>query len=112
MRGGLILDIDGTLVDSNYQHALAWYAAFREHDIVVPLWRLHRHLGMGGDQLVEAVAGAPVEAELGEELRSAHDALYLATIETVSAIAGAREFLTAMREQGRARRPRQLREGP
>ena len=47
-----LLDVDGTLVDTNYHHALAWYRAFRRHDIVLPLWRIHRHMGMGGDQLV------------------------------------------------------------
>lgn len=41
-----ILDIDGTLVDTNYQHALAWYRAFRQHEIVLPVWRIHRHIGI------------------------------------------------------------------
>jgi len=52
-----LLDLDGTLVDANYQHAFAWYRAFRRHDIAVPMWRVHRHIGMGGDQIVEAIAG-------------------------------------------------------
>ena len=39
-----ILDVDGTLVDSNYQHALSWYRAFRRFDITLPVWRLHRHV--------------------------------------------------------------------
>ena len=47
-----LLDVDGTLVDTNYHHAIAWYRAFRRHDIVLPLWRIHRHMGMGGDQLI------------------------------------------------------------
>jgi beta-phosphoglucomutase-like phosphatase (HAD superfamily) len=42
-----ILDIDGTLVDTNYQHSLAWFRAFRRHDIVLPIWRIHCHIGMG-----------------------------------------------------------------
>ena len=50
-----ILDVDGTLVDTNYQHALAWYRAFRQHGVVLPIWRIHRHIGMGGDQLVAAL---------------------------------------------------------
>ena len=45
-----ILDVDGTLLDSNYHHALAWYRAFRGHGVVLPLWRLHRHVGMGSDK--------------------------------------------------------------
>ena len=47
-----LLDVDGTLIDSNHQHALAWYRAFRRHGIVPPLWRIHRTVGMGGEQLV------------------------------------------------------------
>ena len=56
-----ILDIDGTLVDTNYHHAIAWYRAFRQHGLVLPLWRIHRHIGMGGDQLVAALAGDGIE---------------------------------------------------
>ena len=76
-----ILDIDGTLVDSNYQHALAWYRAFKQHGIVLPVWRIHRQVGKGGDQLVPALAGERVEAEQGEEIRAAEKTLYLALIE-------------------------------
>jgi beta-phosphoglucomutase-like phosphatase (HAD superfamily) len=52
-----LLDVDGTLIDSNYQHALAWYRALRRSGIVLPLWRIHRAVGMGGDQLVPALVG-------------------------------------------------------
>ena len=64
-----IVDVDGTLVDSNYQHALAWHRAFARVGLVVPLWRIHRHVGMGGDQLVGAVAGERVESLHGDDLR-------------------------------------------
>lgn len=97
-----ILDVDGTLIDTNYQHALAWYMALREHDVGVPVWRVHRHLGMGGDQLVAAVAGDDVEERCGDEVRAAHDALYLASIQTVSAFAGARELIEALHDDGHA----------
>ena len=50
----VLFDVDGTLVDSNYHHALAWARAFRRHGHVVPLWRIHRCIGMGGDRLVPA----------------------------------------------------------
>jgi len=96
----VILDIDGTLVDTNYQHALAWYMAFRAHDIVIPVWRLHRHLGMGGDQLVAAVADDDTEQRLGDELRAAHDVLYLASIQTTSAFAGARALIEDLQDAG------------
>jgi phosphoglycolate phosphatase-like HAD superfamily hydrolase len=52
-----ILDVDGTLVDTNYHHAIAWFRAFRDQGVTPPVWRIHRHMGMGGDQLVAAVAG-------------------------------------------------------
>ena len=95
-----ILDIDGTLVDTNYQHAVAWYMAFREHDVSLPVWRIHRHLGMGGDQLVTALAGEDFDRESGDAVRAAHDALYLAEIQSVSVLEGARELITALKERG------------
>jgi HAD superfamily hydrolase (TIGR01549 family) len=66
-----ILDIDGTLVDSTYQHAISWHRAFKRYDVLVPLWRIHRAVGMGGDRLVTVVAGEEVEARHGDDLRSA-----------------------------------------
>jgi HAD superfamily hydrolase (TIGR01509 family) len=97
-----ILDIDGTLVDTNYQHAVAWYLAFRQHGVILPVWRIHRHVGMGGDQIVSALAGDDVEADLGDDIRAAEKALYLATIESVSVLDGARELLEDLAGQGRS----------
>ncbi|MCW2844789.1 MAG: HAD-superfamily hydrolase, subfamily variant 1, partial [Nocardioides sp.] len=65
----VLFDIDGTLVDSNYLHTIAWSRAFRQHDIDVPAWDIHRHIGMGGDRLVAAVAGDEVEERLGDDVR-------------------------------------------
>jgi phosphoglycolate phosphatase-like HAD superfamily hydrolase len=59
-----ILDVDGTLVDSNYQHTIAWYRALRQHGQVLPVWRIHRHIGMGGDQLIASRCGDEVEQYL------------------------------------------------
>jgi HAD superfamily hydrolase (TIGR01509 family) len=97
----VILDIDGTLVDTNYQHAIAWYQAFRQHDVHLPVWRIHRHIGMGGDQLVRALAGEEVDADVGDDIRAAESALYLAMIETTEPLEGARELIVDLREQGR-----------
>jgi beta-phosphoglucomutase-like phosphatase (HAD superfamily) len=58
-----ILDVDGTLVDTNYQHALAWARAFRQYGVVLPIWRIHRHIGMGGDQLVASLVSEEFDAE-------------------------------------------------
>ena len=96
-----ILDIDGTLVDTNYQHAVAWYMAFRQHDVRLPLYRIHRHIGMGGDQLVAALAGDDVEEEIGDDIRSAEKALYLAMIQMTSPLEGARELIADLKDGGR-----------
>jgi HAD superfamily hydrolase (TIGR01509 family) len=97
-----IVDIDGTLVDTNYHHAIAWYRAFRQHDVIVPIWRIHRHIGMGGDQLVPSLAGEDVDRDRGEDIRSAEKALYLAFIEEVECLPGARELVAGLKERGHA----------
>ena len=83
-----ILDIDGTLVDTNYHHAIAWYRAFRAHGFVLPLWRIHRHIGMGGDQLVAALAGEGFDREHGDDVRAAEKVLYMQLIDEVAAARG------------------------
>jgi HAD superfamily hydrolase (TIGR01549 family) len=95
-----ILDIDGTLVDTNYHHTIAWYRAFRQHEIVLPLWRIHRHVGMGGDQLVEALCDEQIEEEKGDGIRDAEKALYLALIEEVEPLEGARDLLEELKRRG------------
>lgn len=95
-----ILDIDGTLVDTNYQHAVAWYMAFRQHDVQLPVWRIHRHLGMGGDQLVATLAGRNFDDERGDAVRAAHDVLYLASIQSVSPLEGARGLIEDLKRRG------------
>jgi HAD superfamily hydrolase (TIGR01549 family) len=99
-RPSAVLDIDGTLVDTNYHHAVAWYRAFRQHGVVVPLWRIHRHMGMGGDQLVASLAGDDFERDLGDDVRAAEKALYKALIEEVEPLAGARELIERLTERG------------
>ena len=94
-----ILDVDGTLVDTNYHHAIAWYRAFRRHFITVPVWRIHRHIGMGGDQLVAAVAGDDVEARVGDRIREAESELYRQLIDEVQAMEGSRELIEDLRAQ-------------
>ncbi|MGH3004961.1 MAG: HAD family hydrolase [Gaiellaceae bacterium] len=102
MGPGAILDVDGTLVDTNYHHTVAWYRAFRRHGIVLPLWRIHRHIGMGGDQVVAALAGQEVEVEQGDDVRAAEKTLYLALIEEVEPFEGARELMADVKERGHA----------
>jgi len=94
-----ILDVDGTLVDTNYQHALAWYRALRRNGVVVPIWRIHRHIGMGGDQLVAAVAGEEVESACGDSVREAEKELYMEMIEEVEPLEGAHELIAELRRR-------------
>jgi HAD superfamily hydrolase (TIGR01549 family) len=95
-----IFDIDGTLVDTNYQHALAWYRAFRQEGIVMPIWQIHRAIGIGSDRIVEMLAGEDVEAELGETLRDAQGPLYKAMIDEVEPMNDAHELLRDLKRAG------------
>jgi HAD superfamily hydrolase (TIGR01509 family) len=100
MTVAALVDVDGTLVDSNYHHVVAWYRAFRQHGQIVPAWKIHRHVGMGGDHLVETLCGKRVEDELGDDIRSAEGALYLTFIEEIEPVEGARDLLNDLKERG------------
>ena len=95
-----ILDVDGTLVDTNYHHALAWYRAFREQGLVIPVWRLHRHVGMGGDKFVAAVTDDDVEERLGEDLRRRWQELFDEVLPEVEPLAGARQLMEDLTQRG------------
>ena len=97
-----ILDIDGTLVDTNYHHAVAWYRAFHAHGFILPLWRIHRHIGMGGDQLVAALAGDGFDREHGDEVRAAEAVLYTQLIAEVEPLTGARALIEDLKGSGYA----------
>jgi HAD superfamily hydrolase (TIGR01509 family) len=95
-----VLDIDGTLVDTNYHHTIAWYRAFRQHEIVLPLWRIHRHIGMGGDQLVGALTDEQTERDKGDDIRAAEKTLYFELIDEVEPTAGARDLIEQLKRRG------------
>ena len=98
-----VLDIDGTLVDTNYHHTIAWSRAFRRHGIVPPLWRIHRHIGMGGDQVVTALTDEETEREKGDDIRAAEKALYFKLIDEVEPMADARELIRQLKGRGPSR---------
>ena len=102
MPPAAILDIDGTLVDTNYHHAIAWYRAFHQHDLVLPIWRIHRHIGMGGDHLVKALGGERLEEEKGEDIRAAEKVLYAELIGEVEPLEGARRLIEELKERNHA----------
>ncbi len=99
-RPAAILDVDGTLVDTVYHHALAWHRAFLRQGLEMEVWRVHRRIGMGGDQLVSALLGDEVEAEHGDALRDAEKEIYDGMIDDVRPLPGARALVEALKERG------------
>jgi len=96
----VILDIDGTLVDSNYQHVIAWQRAFRDSDVEVPAWRIHRTVGMGGDQMIEKLAGQHVEDQFGDAIRDAEKEHYEQLLPEVAPLEGARQLIVDLKDAG------------
>lgn len=97
-----LLDIDGTLIDTNYHHALAWFRAFDRHGIVLPIWRIHRHIGMGGDQLVGALTDERTEHEQGDAIRETESELYQELIGEVRPMHGSRELIAELKDRHHA----------
>ncbi|KRF41978.1 HAD family hydrolase [Terrabacter sp. Soil811] len=96
----VILDVDGTLVDSNYHHALAWARAFAHHELFPPIWRIHRAVGMGGDKLVAHVAGDEAEQRVGGPLRDRWTQEFDRLIQEVRPFDGTRTLLEAVKARG------------
>lgn len=95
----VLLDVDGTLVDSNYHHVLAWQRALAEFGCTVACATLHRAVGMGGDRFVEQVAGARFEHSKGDDVREAHGRHFAALAPHVPALPGARELVDGLLER-------------
>jgi HAD superfamily hydrolase (TIGR01549 family) len=94
-----LLDVDGTLVDTNYHHAMAWFRAFRDHGIALPVWRIHRHIGMGGDQLVPALVPG-IEQDVHEAIEETRGQRYAELIDEVQAFAEAHDLIEDLKERG------------
>lgn len=97
----VVLDLDGTLVDSVYHHVVAWQAAFLRVGRHVGAMRVHEAIGMGGDRLVTHVAGEAAEAAVGDDVRSLHDTYFRDRLRTISALDGASDLVTVLTAQGR-----------
>jgi len=92
----LLFDLDGTLIDSVYQHALAWHAALERAGIELSVWRIHRRIGMSGGLLANALlreTGQPVSVAQAEKLQNLHLQEYLSRVSQVRALPGARDLL-------------------
>jgi HAD superfamily hydrolase (TIGR01549 family) len=94
-----LLDVDGTLVDTNYHHTIAWYRAFREHGLGLPIWRIHRAIGMGGDQLVPALVPG-IDSELHEAVEETRGERYKELLDEVQALEGAHGLLEDLNARG------------
>ncbi|WP_127130042.1 HAD family hydrolase [Georgenia sp. SYP-B2076] len=97
--GAVLLDADGTLVDSSYLHVSAWSRAFDQVGQPVDSWRIHRCIGMGSDKLLAALLGERAD-ELGDQASEAHSAFYASTTDQLRRFDKVHELLRALRERG------------
>ena len=102
-RPAFLFDLDGTLVDSVYQHVLAWREVLEKVGINLSVWRIHRRIGMSGGLFVNALlreTDRPVTADEIARLRELHVAAYLSRIGQIRPLPGARELLARFAQQG------------
>ncbi len=95
-----ILDVDGTLVDTNYHHAIAWHRPLHTHGHRVQMWKVPHHIGMGGHQILAALFAEEAAAEHGDEIRDAEAGAYAELIDEVEPLEGARELIERLRGDG------------
>lgn len=99
----MLFDLDGTLVDSVYQHVLAWHEALESSGIKLSIWRIHRRVGMSGGLFVRALVretGRQLTHEETNQLRRLHEEGYQRRIAEVRALPGARELLMTLTAAG------------
>ena len=94
-NAGVLFDIDGTLLDSNYLHVLAFWQAFRDNGHEVAMWTLHRHIGMGSEELIQQVLGEPDDGVV-----KAHSERYADLRNEAAVFPGAAELLAGCAELG------------
>jgi HAD superfamily hydrolase (TIGR01509 family) len=101
-RTAVLLDIDGTLVESNYLHIDAWDRAFVAVGHPVEVWRIHRAIGMDSGKLLEHLLGEAAASTLGDAAKAKHTEFYLASTDRLRPIPGARDLLAALAGLGHA----------
>ncbi|MEU4558084.1 HAD family hydrolase [Actinoplanes sp. NPDC023936] len=96
MRPGVLFDVDGTLIDTTYLHAVSWWEALRQHDRDVPMALIHRGIGMGSDKLLDHLLGEVRDTSDDERMTTAHDVLYGAWWERLRPLPGAADLVRAV----------------
>ncbi len=96
----VLLDLDGTLVDAAYHHAWSWDETIRDLGAYVPMWRIHRSVGMGGDQLVRSLLGDEWNAEHGEAARAGEAERFAKLRDRVQPLPGAADFVHWLADEG------------
>ena len=102
-RPALLFDLDGTLVDSVYQHALAWQQALQAEGIELSVWRIHRRIGMSGGLLIRALnreVGTRITPEQAERIQRRHGEGLLRRLDEIRPLPGARELLRDLTGMG------------
>jgi len=102
-RQAFLFDLDGTLIDSVYQHVLAWREALEAGGINLAVWRIHRQIGMSGGLFVNALAretGRDVSAEEAERIHEVHSEAFKRYASQVRALPGAPELLAYLTKAG------------
>ena len=82
----VLFDVDGTLVDTNYLHAVTWWEAFGQAGYDVPMAHIHRAIGMGSDQLLDALLPAGRDRDGDGSIRAAHSAIYEGPAELLASL--------------------------
>ena len=92
----ILFDLDGTLIDSNYHHVEAWSEALRSAGIVIPLWKIHRRIGMSGKSFLKELLRELAQKKRSlnrDKLEQKHDILFRRLIPRLAPLPGANELL-------------------
>ena len=92
-RRGVLFDLDGTLVDTGYIHAVCWWEALRQYDHLVPMAVIHRAVGMGSDKLLSHVLGTGHDTSRDSDMAAAHGVLFSTWHSRICPLPGARDLL-------------------